>query len=90
MSALRKADKAGEEENSMDIGLLFPFRNPPQWRKPFPRFYAEQLRQTQIAESLGYDTLWLTEHHFAEDGYSLRRGNLSCFLGLSSTRKEFL
>ncbi len=54
----------------MDIGLLFPFRNPPQWRKPFPQFYAEQLRQMQIAETLGYDTIWLTEHHFAEDGYS--------------------
>ena len=54
----------------MDVGLLFPFRNPPQWRKPFPEFYAEQLKQTQIAEELGYDTVWLTEHHFAEDGYS--------------------
>jgi len=54
----------------MDIGLLFPFRNPPQWRKPFPEFYAEQLRQIQLAEELGYNTAWLTEHHFTEDGYS--------------------
>ncbi len=54
----------------MNIGLLFPFRNPPEWRKPFPQFYAEQLRQTQVAEQLGYDTIWLTEHHFAEDGYA--------------------
>ena len=54
----------------MDVGLLFPFRNPPQWRTPWPQFYAEQLKQTQIAEELGYDTIWLTEHHFAEDGYS--------------------
>ena len=54
----------------MDVGLLFPFRNPPQWRKPWPLFYAEQLKQTQVAEELGYDTVWLTEHHFAEDGYS--------------------
>ena len=49
----------------MDVGLLFPFRNPPQWRKPWPQFYAEQLKQTQVAEELGYDTVWLTEHHFA-------------------------
>ncbi|MCS6924872.1 MAG: LLM class flavin-dependent oxidoreductase [Candidatus Binatia bacterium] len=54
----------------MNVGLLFPFRNPPQWRKPFPQFYAEQLRQARLAEELGYDTIWLTEHHFAEDGYS--------------------
>ena len=54
----------------MNVGLLFPFRNPPQWRKPFPQFYAEQLKQMQVAEELGFDTIWLTEHHFAEDGYS--------------------
>ena len=54
----------------MNVGLLFPFRNPPKWRKPFTQFYAEQLRQAQLAEELGYDTIWLTEHHFAEDGYS--------------------
>ncbi len=54
----------------MNTGLLFPFRNPPQWRTPFPQFYAEQLRQVRLAEELGYDTIWLTEHHFAEDGYS--------------------
>lgn len=54
----------------MDIGLIFSFRNPPQWRVPFPEFYAEQFRQIQVAEELGYNTAWLTEHHFAEDGYS--------------------
>jgi alkanesulfonate monooxygenase SsuD/methylene tetrahydromethanopterin reductase-like flavin-dependent oxidoreductase (luciferase family) len=25
----------------MNFGLLFPFRNPPQWRVPWPEFYAE-------------------------------------------------
>ena len=54
----------------MNVGLLFPFRNPPQWRVPWPEFYAEQFRQIQLAEQLGYDTAWLTEHHFSEDGYS--------------------
>ncbi len=54
----------------MNLGLLFPFRNPPQWRVDWPEFYAEQLRQIQVAEDLGYDTAWLTEHHFAEDGYA--------------------
>src|ERR1700732_1848311 len=55
---------------NLNVGLLFPFRNPPAWRKPFADFYAEQLAQTRVAEDLGYDEIWLTEHHFAEDGYS--------------------
>ena len=55
---------------NLNIGLLFPFRNPPASRKSFSEFYADQFAQTQLAESLGYDEIWLTEHHFAEDGYS--------------------
>ena len=46
----------------MNTGLLFPFRNPPQWRTPFPQFYAEQLRQVRLAEELGYDSLWVSDH----------------------------
>src|SRR5215469_14452755 len=55
---------------NLNVGLLFPFRNPPAWRKPFAAFYADQLAQTREAEELGYDEIWLTEHHFAEDGSS--------------------
>ncbi len=55
---------------NLNVGLLFPFRNPPAWRMPFADFYAEQLAQTRYAEELGFDEIWLTEHHFAEDGYS--------------------
>ena len=54
----------------MNFGLLFPFRNPPEWRMPFPKLYRKHLDLTVKAEDLGYDTIWLTEHHFVEDGYS--------------------
>lgn len=53
-----------------DLGLMFSFRNPPAVRRPFPEVYREELRLIQQAEELGYDTVWLTEHHFADDGYS--------------------
>lgn len=33
------------------------------------QLYAELLDQSQVIESVGLDSMWLSEHHFAEDGY---------------------
>jgi probable F420-dependent oxidoreductase len=52
------------------FGLWFDFRNPPQWRRAYEDLYAETIEQVVWAEGLGYESAWLTEHHFAEDGYS--------------------
>jgi Luciferase-like monooxygenase len=49
---------------------MFSLHNPPKWKKPWADIYESQLEQAKLAEDLGYDTVWLTEHHFAEDGYS--------------------
>ncbi|MBI4694325.1 MAG: LLM class flavin-dependent oxidoreductase [Gammaproteobacteria bacterium] len=54
----------------MDFGLLLAFRNPKQWARPFDAIYREHIEQAELAEALGYDTIWTTEHHFAEDGWS--------------------
>ncbi|MCH2169518.1 LLM class flavin-dependent oxidoreductase [Myxococcota bacterium] len=55
----------------IDFGLCFNFRNPKPFGKPFPEFYEETLQQIEAAESLGFDTVWLPEHHFSpEDGYN--------------------
>jgi alkanesulfonate monooxygenase SsuD/methylene tetrahydromethanopterin reductase-like flavin-dependent oxidoreductase (luciferase family) len=51
---------------NLNLGLLFPFRNPPAWRKPFADFYADRLAQTRLAEEFGYDEVWLTEHILSE------------------------
>ena len=58
------------QDTTLDVGLMFSFRNPPAWRRPFADVYADELALIRQAEELGYDTIWLTEHHFAEDGYS--------------------
>ena len=55
---------------SLDVGVMFSFRNPASWRRPFPDVYRDELALIEQAEALGYDTIWLTEHHFADDGYS--------------------
>jgi len=54
----------------MRFGFSEDFRNPKQWRRPFPELYKALLDQIVRGEELGYDNLWLTEHHFTEDGYN--------------------
>jgi len=53
----------------MKFGLIYDFRNPARWRRPWVEFYARMLDQVVEAEALGYDHVWLTEHHFVDDGY---------------------
>lgn len=52
------------------FGLGFDFRNPMRWRVPWDTLYHSTLERIVYAEELGYDGVWLTEHHFVEDGYS--------------------
>lgn len=54
----------------MRFGLVYDFRNPLPWRKPWPEVYEGLLQQIAFAEELGFDSIWLTEHHFVEDGYT--------------------
>lgn len=54
----------------MQFGLIYDFRNPEPWRRPFSTLYEELLEQIEYAEALGYDSVWLTEHHFVADGYT--------------------
>ena len=54
----------------VNFGLWYDFRNPAQWRRPFGRMYAEYLDQIVRAEAAGFGSVWLTEHHFCEDGYT--------------------
>jgi alkanesulfonate monooxygenase SsuD/methylene tetrahydromethanopterin reductase-like flavin-dependent oxidoreductase (luciferase family) len=51
-------------------GLWYDFRNPVQWRRPQEAFYQQVIDQIAWSEELGYRSVWLTEHHFVEDGYT--------------------
>jgi probable F420-dependent oxidoreductase len=59
-----------EGRRKLRFGLWYAFRNPPQWRRPYRDIYTEILEQIVWAEGIGYDDVWLTEHHFAEDGHA--------------------
>lgn len=54
----------------VNFGLWYDFRNPREWRQPFGRMYRQYLDQIENAESIGFNSVWLTEHHFCDDGYT--------------------
>lgn len=54
----------------VNFGLWYDFRNPEPWRVPFETLYEDCLEQIVEAERLGFDSVWMTEHHFCDDGYT--------------------
>ena len=55
---------------ALKFGLWYSFRNPAQWQTDYADLYAAHLRQIAWAENIGYDDVWLTEHHFCDDGHA--------------------
>jgi alkanesulfonate monooxygenase SsuD/methylene tetrahydromethanopterin reductase-like flavin-dependent oxidoreductase (luciferase family) len=53
----------------LKVGYQLDFRNPPGSALSFRELYHQSLAQVQAAEQLGFDSIWLTEHHFTDDGY---------------------
>ncbi|MGH7863572.1 MAG: LLM class flavin-dependent oxidoreductase [Candidatus Binataceae bacterium] len=51
------------------LGYQLDFRNPPGSGRDFGGLYASMFSQVELAEQLGFDSIWLTEHHFTDDGY---------------------
>ncbi len=52
------------------FGLWYDFRNPLAWKRPYDQLYNEIIDQIVWGEENGFDDIWLSEHHFIEDGYS--------------------
>ncbi|HEX7037806.1 MAG TPA: LLM class flavin-dependent oxidoreductase [Pseudomonadales bacterium] len=53
----------------MKFGLWYDLRNPVGSGRRTPDLYRQTLEQIELAETLGYDDIWLSEHHFMDDGY---------------------
>jgi probable F420-dependent oxidoreductase len=68
------------------FGLWLDFRNPPQWRRPYPELYAQTIEQVVWAESQGFESAWLSEHHFAADGYSPSPVVIAAALAVKTSR----
>jgi alkanesulfonate monooxygenase SsuD/methylene tetrahydromethanopterin reductase-like flavin-dependent oxidoreductase (luciferase family) len=54
----------------VEFGAIMMLRNPPQWQRPIADVYRDFLDLGVLAEKLGFDHLWTSEHHFLEDGWS--------------------
>jgi alkanesulfonate monooxygenase SsuD/methylene tetrahydromethanopterin reductase-like flavin-dependent oxidoreductase (luciferase family) len=51
------------------VGTIIGFQNPEPWRTDWRSLYSGGLEFASAAEACGLDEVWLTEHHFAADGY---------------------
>jgi alkanesulfonate monooxygenase SsuD/methylene tetrahydromethanopterin reductase-like flavin-dependent oxidoreductase (luciferase family) len=54
---------------SVRFGFGFDMRNPAPWRRPWADHYHEHLEFIAWTESLGFEQVWIAEHHGDEDGY---------------------
>jgi alkanesulfonate monooxygenase SsuD/methylene tetrahydromethanopterin reductase-like flavin-dependent oxidoreductase (luciferase family) len=57
-------------KRGLKFGLWYSLRNPDAWRRADTEVYAETLDQIAWAETIGYDDVWLTEHHFCADAHA--------------------
>lgn len=51
------------------FGLWYDFRQPRPFEQDYASFYAECLEEIEAGESFGLTDVWLSEHHFVDDGY---------------------
>lgn len=54
----------------MKYGIgYYSLQSPPHKPRPHRELYAEMLEEISLADEMGFDSAWLTEHHFLDDGY---------------------
>lgn len=72
--------------SSVRFGLWYDFRNPGPDAPPFEDFYEAVLDQIVAGEQMGFDSVWLTEHHFVDDGYTPSPLVLAAAIGARTRR----
>jgi len=70
----------------VNVGLYLDLRNPERWRRPWSDVYREALELCAEGERLGADSVWLTEHHFFDDGYIAQPLTFAAAVAARTTR----
>lgn len=65
----RAAEADQSASRSIDVGVYFDLRNPPQWRQDPAHLYGFALEMCEEAEHLGAASAWFSEHHLFVDDY---------------------
>lgn len=68
------------------FGLWYDFRNPAPWHRTDKEIYDAVIEQIAWAEKIGYDDVWLTEHHFVDDGHAPSPLILASALAMKTAR----
>lgn len=54
----------------MKFGVgYYTMQSPPHKPRSYKELYAEMLEEVAMADQMGFDSAWLSEHHFLGDGY---------------------
>ncbi len=51
------------------FGVMYDCRRHPETETPMADVYRQTIEQAVLADQLGFDHVWFTEHHFLDDGY---------------------
>jgi probable F420-dependent oxidoreductase len=73
-------------ERPLSFGLWYDFRNPAGSGRSDAEIYAAVLDQVAYAERLGFDDIWLSEHHFVDDAYSPSMLAIGCAIAARTKR----
>jgi alkanesulfonate monooxygenase SsuD/methylene tetrahydromethanopterin reductase-like flavin-dependent oxidoreductase (luciferase family) len=57
-------------EYPVRIGVVLRFKNPRPWRAEWRQLYCDHLEYARAVDSLGFDGIWVAEHHCMDSGYN--------------------